>query len=290
MEKKKINKKILILLLFVAITLIFSFFIQLLPNVIFLTDNQYYENVIEKQKFNLSVESLKKGKHLKIKKIEYLDDSIMSYIYDNNATLIFSPLVSYKIMNDGIFSEIENPYITIGVDTNKENSRVAIVDKEYKGWGKLASQLKRSNQPVYLISDSSWPQSLERAKYFRDEFGESGLTYIEANGEELKQYSLQLIDKIKKEGIHEVVFTGSSLFSYFSSEDDTLSYSLPSSLSTSIDYNQINKVVYDDLSLIIKSLDTNDRTIILSQDVWDFQEGLKNFLLQRLKSLESKIY
>lgn len=288
MEKKKLNKKLLILLLFVAFFIIIYLSVHLLPKAIFITDNQYYEDVIEKQKNRLQFEALKNGMFLEIKKVSLIGDSFNLLNNDKSSILILSPLVSYTYKNT--LEKVDNIYVSIGVNVIDNNSKVAILDKKNAGWIKLANQLKKSNEPIYIISDSSWPFSDERATVFVKEFGEIGITHIELDGSELKQYALTLINKIKKEGIHEVVFTGSSLISYFMDEDDTLYYCVPSSLYSSVNYAQLDKVVYDDLTPIINSLKIDKKTIVISQGVWDFQEGLKNSLKQLLKFFQSKIY
>ncbi|MBK5200858.1 MAG: hypothetical protein JJE21_04905 [Spirochaetaceae bacterium] len=260
----------------------------MLPKVIIITDTQYYVNMIENQKTKLKFEAFKNGRFLEIKEVSLINDSLIPIIDNKTSTLILSPLVSYNYKN--VKEKVDNPYVSIGVMVQDNNSKVAIIDKSYNGWIDLAHKLKESNNPIYLISDSSWPFSDERATAFINEFGTNGLTHIELDGSELKQYSLTLIDKIKKEGIHEVVFTGSSLISYFMDEDDTLNYCVPSSLYSSVNYAQLDKVVYDDLTPIFDSLNTDKNTIIISQGVWDFQEGLKNSLKQLLKSIQSNIY
>lgn len=290
MKKKKINKKILILLPFVAAFLISYLFLQNLNQIIFVSDSEYYENVIKRQSTNLKLSALKNGMILKIEIVSMENNSINNVIEsdDKDSTFIFSPIISYKYKSR--VDKLEKDYVSIGINIDDDISKVALLDNSNNGWISLARELKKTDNKLYIISDSSWPGSEERASAFISEFGQSGLTHIKLNGGELKQYALTLIDEIKKEGISNVVFTGSSFILYFIENDDSLLYSVPSSLASLVSYTQLNKVVFEDLTPIIESLNKNDKTILISQGVWDFQEGLKNSLKQLLHSLQSKIY
>lgn len=289
MKRKKIDKKILILLLLVAILSIFYFYNRSLKPVFFVTDKQYYSTTVKKQEWNLKYLAFKNKERLEIKEVEMINSPLEKILKgDSSSLVIMSPLVSYSY-NKGT-SSIENPYILIGYDTKEKNGIIAKIDDGYDGWIECAIQLKGNGFPLYLISDKSWPLSTERASVFSKAYGTKGITTVELDGDELKQYALALIEKIKEEGINNIVITGSTIIGDFVNNDETLEYSIPSSLDGVVNYNQINKVVYPNLSPLFDNTQREERLIILHQGVWDFQAGLKNYLIQSWKFLVSKCF
>jgi hypothetical protein len=288
MKRKKINKNLLILLLLVAILSIFYFYNRSLKPVFFVTDKQYYSTTVKKQERNLKYLALKNKERLEIVEVERLNSPLSKILEDDASLVIMSPLVSY-CYNKGS-SKIENPYISIGYDTKDTNGFKATVDENNDGWVECAIQLKEKGFPLYLISDKSWPLSLQRAKVFFEAYGPEGITVEELDGDEMKQYALSLIEKIKEEGINTVVFTGSSFIGDFVNNDKTLGYVIPASLDEVVTYSQINKVVYTNLSPLFDNAQREGNAIILHQGVWDFQEGLKNYLIQSWKFLVSKCF
>lgn len=289
MKRKKINKFLLILLSFVAILSIFYFYYKSLNPVFFVTDEQYYTTTIKKQQYDLKFLAFKNHEKLVIKQVEILDSPLQKIIgNDQNSLIIMSPLVSYFYVKSD--RNIDNPYILIGYDAKDDNGLKAELDSSNNGWIKCAYQLKEKGYPLYLISDKSWPLSAERASVFSSIYGQEGITKIELNGDEMKQYALSLIMKIKEEGINNIVFTGSSLIGDFVSNDETLEYSVSEGLSSVVNYNQLNKVIYTDLSSLFDKEQREMKSIILDQDVWDFQVGLNNYLKQSWQFLVSKCF
>lgn len=286
MKMKNINKNLLILLLIGAITLTFYFYNKTLEPVFLITDTQYYLNVVKRQKKSLKFSAFKNHQKLVFKEIDSLNESISDLIVDDTSLVIMSPLVAFFYLQSS--ESLENPYISIGCQPKDDNGVFASIDIE-SGWAECADDLRDKNFPLYLISDKSWSLSMERASAFSKAYGDGSITTINLNGDEMKQYALSLIDKIKKEGINNVVITGTSLIGEFVDNDSTLEYSIPESLVGVVPYNQINKVVYTDLSsLLIKGALPSE--ITLKQNVWDFQRGLKNYLIQFWRFLESKLF
>jgi hypothetical protein len=260
-----------------------------LDTVFFVTDEQYYTTTIKKQQNDLKFLAFKNHEKLVIKRVEVLDSPLEKTIENNQTSLIImSPLVSYFYVKSK--RNIENPYILIGTDIKDENGLKAEIASSNNGWIKCAKQLKEKGYPLYLISDKSWPLSTERAKVFSSAYGDEGITVVELNGDEMKQYALSLIMKMKKEGINNIVFTGSSLIGDFVSNDETLEYSVSEGLSSVVNYNQLNKVIYTDLSSLFNKEQRETKSIILVQDVWDFQAGLNNYLKQSWQFLVSKCF
>lgn len=289
MKRKKIDKNLLSLLLFVAILSIFYFYYRSFKPVFFVTDKQYYSTTVKKQETSLKFLAFKNKEKLKIIEVDILNAPLQKVLKDDITSLvIMSPLVSYCYYK-GSYS-IENPYISIGSDAKDKNGYKAIIDDSNDGWIECALQLKEKGFPLYLISDESWPNSQERAKVFLDTFGKEGITSVELVGDEMKQYVLTLLEKIKSEGISNIVFTGSSVIGEFVNNDDSLEYSIPASFNNVVAYRQIDKVVYTNLSLLFDTTQREGKMIILNQGVWDFQEGLKNYLIQSWKFLVSKCF
>lgn len=288
MERRKINKNLLILLLVVAIFIIIYFYSKSMEPVIFVTDTQYYETTVKKQKFKLEYLALKNKEKLEFKFVEVLQKPIQTLIDDDSALVIMSPLVAYSY-KEGT-SVIDNEIISIGYESNNKNVINALLDENNDGWIAVANKLKKQNLPLYIISDKSWPLSEKRAEDFITEYGNAGLTHIDLDGDELKQFALSKIKKIKSEGINKIVFTGSTLLSEFVASDDTFLYTIPENLDETVKRNQIDNIVYTDLSPLFDEQQRESGQISLNQGVWDYQAGLKNSLIQFWKALESKLY
>lgn len=284
MRKNKINKKILILLFFATIICTFSMYLLFAKPVYFVSDSSYLETTVSLQKNNLYWQAVKKFKKLKIIESEYLDTNFIQKINDKDALVIFSPLLSYFVEDRDI--KIENPFVSINVYNSK--GETALSDSSNEGWKQVAKIYEKNRIQTYLISDKDWPSSQVKAQVIKDNLDSSLYNEIELNGDELNQYAVSLINKLKKENIYNIICTGSNLIDELNSIDSGIYFSLPSDLYLSVDRERVDYLVSDNLLPLISAKGEVNTSITLKQKVYDLQGGLRNFFQLLWLNIRSK--
>lgn len=280
---KKIIKKVFLVLFLVIITIYtITQIIYYTRNPIYIvSDSLYYDTTIKYQKTALKYNAL-----LKNNKIIYVvdkesDGGWMTYDYKEGANIILSPYISMLYSLDTNIS-FSNPVITIG--KSSEGELYNATGDYVSGFEILAKELKSKSKNVYLISSDDWPQSTIKASAFQRAFGSEGLTYINLRGNELEQKAYEIVEGINTQGNVEVVSTGASLISYFSRIENSINYSLEAYQALSVPSFSLHYIIYEDL---LPLLEDNSKDIVLQTKIKNNQEGVINFFLHLLRSLQS---
>lgn len=280
---KKIIKKVFLVLFLVIIAVytITQIIYYTRKPIYIVSDSLYYDTTIKYQKTALKYNAL-----LKNNKIIYVVDKEsngewMTYDYKEGSNIILSPYISLLYSLDTNIS-FSNPVITIGKSSEGElyNAKGDYVN----GFEILAKELKSKSKNVYLISSDDWPQSTIKASAFQRAFGSEGLTYISLRGNELEQKAYEIIEGINTQGNVEVVSAGASLISYFSGIENSISYSLEAYQALSVSSSSLHYIIYEDL---LPLLEDNSKDIVLQTKIKNNQEGVINFFLHLLRSLQS---